>query len=291
MRSFRKQTRAFTLVEIMIVVGIIGVTGLGVVEILRVGTILFNKNTSMNLSHSQSRNGLLRLQEDLHSAISSPELSDSTGAIISGTFVGPAAGVSFQSYAGGPFALYVPAATNTLANGATSVQVVTGTQGASIDYKPLVGQTLHIQTLPTSLMELQVTGVAGPSSTSSGTVYTLTVAGGLSSAITLVSAGMTLNVACYLSTPVIYTVQNQQLVCIRLDSGGNQVTTVISRDIPATALKPFSMPTVNSSAENTFVSVSNFTAVDPYTSLRGYLGVTTPMTVQVPHFAQLTSKY
>jgi hypothetical protein len=163
MKVFKsRRAAALTLVETMVAVAVIGVAGAGVFEILRTGTILFGKNTSINLTHSQTRYGLIQLQNDLHNSVSTPELTDGTGTVISGSATGPAAGVSFQSYAAGPMCVYVPSGTTTISGSATSIEVVTGTQGSALDYKPLVGQTLHIQVLPTTLVELQVTAVSGP---------------------------------------------------------------------------------------------------------------------------------
>jgi prepilin-type N-terminal cleavage/methylation domain-containing protein len=295
MSLFRSKSAAFSLVEMMVTVAIIGVAGLGVVEVLRAGMILFSKNTSINLSHSESRFGLLELQQDLNSAASTPELTDSAGNILtSGTATGPAAGVSFQAYAGGPFCLYVSG--SSVPSTATSIQVVTGN-----NFAPLPGESINIMAVPltttstSSLIEDQLSGSAPYSATTSGTAatYTPTLANALGTTVNLKDpvSGSSLHVACFFTTPILYLVQNGELVKYTLDPAGSGklLPSILSYNV--TSATPFSMPTINNSPQNTFLDVQNFTAIDPTSSNRGYKSVTTPFTIQIPHFAQLTVKY
>ena len=144
MRIFKSKAAAYTLVEVMVTVAVISLAGAGVFGVLRTGMILFGKNSAINLSHTESRYGLVELQQAFHSAVSTPELTGSgvpslTGSGIStvlssGTAVGPAAGVAFQAYAGGPFCIYVTSGTS-IAASATSIPVITGT-----NFRPLPGQ-------------------------------------------------------------------------------------------------------------------------------------------------------
>ena len=293
-----KSRAAVSLVETMITVAIISVAGAGVFEVLRVGTILFGKNSAINLSHSESRYGLIQFQQDINSAVSTPQLTGSGTPTLTGTGIstvlssstGPAAGVSFQAYAGGPFCLYVGSATTTSSN-ATSIQVITGT-----NFRPLPGETIHIQVLPlaTSLLEDQLSGSGpySPSTTSAGVTYTPTLVNPLQS-INLDDPVSTnpLQIACFFTTPVVYVVQNGQLVKYSLNPSGNGtlVSTVLAYNVTSTT--PFSLPTVNSSPANTFVQALNLTATDPSSSNRGYKSVLTPLTVQIPHFAQMTTLY
>lgn len=291
MNIFKSKAAAFSLIEIMVALAVVGVAGAGVFEVLRTGLILSGKNTAINLSHSESRNGLLRLQQDLSSAVSTPELTDSGGNILSsGTARGPAAGVSFQAYAGGPFCLYPSSAS--VSSSATSIQIITGS-----NFRPLPGETIHIQVLPLvgTLLEDQLSGSApySSSTTSSGTTYTPTLVTALGTAVSLDDpvSGNPLHVSCFFTTPIRYVVLNGQLVRYSLDpaGSGNMLSTVLSYNV--TSATPFSMPTVNSSPQNTFVEVQNFTATDPSSNQRGYNAVITPLTIQIPHFAQMTDKY
>ena len=285
---------AMTLVEVMVTVAVISVAGLGAFEMLRTGMILFGKNTAINLSHSESRFSLLELQQELSASASTPELTSSSGAVLSGTAPGPAAGVYFQSYAGGPYSLAVTS--GSIPASATSIQVTTGT-----NFKPLPGMTIHIQALPlstnssTSLVELLLSGSSAYSSSGSGsaTTYTPTISGSVGSIIYLRDqhSGSALTVACFFTAPIIYVVQNGQMVRQSLDPAGSgkMLSTVLAYNVSSAA--PFSMPTVNNSPGNTFVQVQNFTAFDPSSSNRGYHAVITPLTVQVSHYAQLTTLY
>ena len=89
-----------TLVEMMITTTLIGVLGLIIFSILSTGTSLGAKNTAVNTAHQQARSALLKMTQTIHSAVSAPQLIDANG---NPTAVQPAAGVSFQVWAGGPY--------------------------------------------------------------------------------------------------------------------------------------------------------------------------------------------
>ena len=104
----------FTVGEMMVAVAAATLLGLIFFQVLNSGLILFAKNTAVNASHEEARQGLNRLTRDLHAAISVPELR-SAPASFTGTWVAAvvdpapvsgvpptAAGVSFQNIAGGP---------------------------------------------------------------------------------------------------------------------------------------------------------------------------------------------
>lgn len=110
-----KLTRSgYSFVEISVAVSAATMLGLIFFQVLNSGIILFAKNTAVNASHDEARQGLNRLTRDIHAAISVPELR-SAPASFTGTWVAPvvdpapvggvpptAAGVSFQNLAGGP---------------------------------------------------------------------------------------------------------------------------------------------------------------------------------------------
>jgi type II secretory pathway pseudopilin PulG len=109
---------AFTLAEIMVAVGVLGLLGLTFFQVLQSGLILSAKNTAVNVAHEEARQGILRLTRDLHASISVPQLrtinantNPTTFAVISSTpspSASPgatppqAAAVSFQNIASGP---------------------------------------------------------------------------------------------------------------------------------------------------------------------------------------------
>lgn len=115
--SVRSKPGGFTVAEMMIAVGVLGLLGFVFFSVLKSGIVLFAKNTAVNLAHEETRQGLNRLTRDIHSSVSMPQLCDldiTTSPIslpapspsptpISGVAVGPMfAAVTFQNVASGP---------------------------------------------------------------------------------------------------------------------------------------------------------------------------------------------
>ena len=73
------RTAGFTLVELMFTTVLIGVVGLVLYSILYTSTVLGAKNTAVNVAHQQARVAMVDMLQDLHSSVSLPALSDSTG--------------------------------------------------------------------------------------------------------------------------------------------------------------------------------------------------------------------
>ena len=110
----RNRRGGFTVAEMGVAVGVLGLLGLVFFQVLNSGLVLFAKNTAVNAGHEEGRQGINRLTRDIHAAISVPELR-AAPASFTGTWVAPvvdsapvngvpptAAGVSFQNLAGGP---------------------------------------------------------------------------------------------------------------------------------------------------------------------------------------------
>ena len=85
--------RGFTLVELLFTMAVITVVGLVLYSLLNLITVLGAKNAALNTAHQQARTAMVRMQQDLHSAVSTPYLVDGNGNQVTGT--GPAAGISF----------------------------------------------------------------------------------------------------------------------------------------------------------------------------------------------------
>src|SRR6476620_1836470 len=96
-----KKLRAFTLIEALIATAIMAIVGGILFTTLWQGTILFAKNTAINVAHQQARIAVIQIEKDLHSCVSVPQLIDSNRQPIGGN--GPAAGIAFQHFASGPF--------------------------------------------------------------------------------------------------------------------------------------------------------------------------------------------
>src|SRR5437764_6837075 len=102
---------AFTVGEMGVAVGVMGLLGLVFFQVLQSGMVLSAKNTAVNAAHEEARKGILRLTRDIHAAISVPQLRDASFAVISSTpspSASPGAtpptapAVSFQNVASGP---------------------------------------------------------------------------------------------------------------------------------------------------------------------------------------------
>ena len=276
------------------------IIGVQVFLILKAGADLFAKNNTINYTHQEVRNGIARLEHELHGSVSNPQLIDANGSLVSQT--GSAAGISFRQYAAGPFQVYVanPPAGTVINGTSTSISIITGKTGIATDYKPLVGQRIHIQALPTTLDEANITAVSAPTSTASGTVYTLTLATQLGTTIPIYPGGYgmpaaAMSVPCFLTTPITYRVNNSQLLRTSLNTTGGTTTSVMIANVmtsptPLTAT-PFSITTIYGNTNPSYVTLTSFAASDTFTSNRNYKTTLIALTMQTPHWGQLTSFY
>src|SRR5437879_5118871 len=105
---FNKVTEAaFTVAEMGVAVGVLGLLGVVFFQVLQSGLTLSAKNTAVNAAHEEARQGILRMTRDIHASVSVPQLRDTSYAVVSSTpspggTPPPAAGVSFQNIAFGP---------------------------------------------------------------------------------------------------------------------------------------------------------------------------------------------
>ena len=279
--------QGFTLVEMMIAVSIFAFAGGGILMVLRTGMILFAKNAAINFTHQTARVAMVELQQDLHSSVSIPQLVDSLGGLVVGA--GPAAGVSFRQFAGGPFGVVVPAGA-TLSGALSQISIVTGTRGTTRDYCPQVGERFHIQVSQTQMVELDITHVGAPATTAGGTVYTLTLAAPLGTDIQMRNPGdnTALTVVCFLTSPTSYIVQNGQLVKKYLSAAGT-VTSVVAASVTTTA--PFYIPTVNGASNTSYIATSNFGVKDNVSGNLKLHSSTFALNLQTPHWSQMAANY
>ena len=101
-----KAEGAFTVVEMGIAVGVVGLLGLMFFQVLQSGLTLSAKNAAVNSAHEEARLGVQRLTRDLHASVSVPQLRDTSFNVVDSTLspsASPsatpptAAGVSFQN--------------------------------------------------------------------------------------------------------------------------------------------------------------------------------------------------
>jgi hypothetical protein len=71
---YRGRDEGFTVAEMSIAMGVLGLLGLVFFQVLNSGLVLFSKNTAVNVAHEEARQGINRLTRDIHAAISVPQL-------------------------------------------------------------------------------------------------------------------------------------------------------------------------------------------------------------------------
>jgi len=102
----KHSVRGFTVAEMSVAVGVLGLLGLTFFQVLQAGLTLSAKNVAVNAAHDEARLGVLRLTRDIHASISVPQLRDNSFNVVSSdpvSGVAPsAAAVSFQNIASGP---------------------------------------------------------------------------------------------------------------------------------------------------------------------------------------------
>ena len=94
-------TRGYTLAEICVALAIIAIVGGVVYMVFSQSTTLLAKNVSLNSSNLVTRSSLDRIFAELNLANKLPTLINADGSVASG--YGPAAGVLFDRYIGGPY--------------------------------------------------------------------------------------------------------------------------------------------------------------------------------------------
>jgi len=232
---------------------VVAITGSILYNILFTGMTLFAKNTAINTAHQEARVAVLQMEQDLHGAVSIPQLTDGTRTAIAGS--GPAAGISFQLFAAGPF-MITPNA-NAAGYSASQNQITVRCNGVT----PVVGQRLII---PTHQIELDITAVGAGT-----TDITLTLSSNLpQSVVTLEgSPAAQVNIACFLTDRVAYVVNGTQLYYYGRQSNSNYK--VIANDL--TSPTPFSIPATPLGAPfNRFVAAINLVTADNTTSNRKF---------------------
>ena len=261
---------ASALVEVLISTAVMAVVSSIVFSILNSGMVLFAKNTAVNMAHQQARVAVLTMEGDLHSAVSIPQLADANRAPVAGS--GPAAGLSFQVYAAGPFQV-----TATAPSGQNQITV------RCPNYTPKVGQRFC---LPLHQVELDITAVGAAGGTG-GAVRTLTLASNLPRPIetSLDNAGTLTPVVVtgFITDKYIYAVKNGEL---RYFKPGDTSGLLLANDI--TAPTPFSIPATPLGAPyNRFVAAINLSTADHTTSNRGFKAANMFLNAMVPYRSKL----
>jgi prepilin-type N-terminal cleavage/methylation domain-containing protein len=269
MRFSSRCQDGFTLVELMVTAAVIGVVGLVLYSLLNINMILGAKNTAINTTHEQVRVAMLDMLRDLHSAVSAPVLTDSTGTPYSSPPAsGYAEGIAFQKWASGPYSIKADALTNQKVIHVALV-ATPGQQNIPIYY----GTRTQKLIVPTYQIEDYITAISGTRSDLS-----ITLTNNLPIAIkgTTSTAG---HVVCFITDSCSYTVSNNTLKwnyrgVSYSKSTGNSITN----------LTPFYIPPGAVGAAFNSLGTS-----DLKSSNRGYKSVNIMLNGQAPIKAQLTT--
>jgi hypothetical protein len=255
----------FTIAELSVLGGIIGTVSLILMQVLWNGTILFAKNSAINVAHQEARSAVMRIESDLHSCVSVPQLVDNSRNPITG--FGPAPGIAFHAYAAGPFR--VSAGTY----GADQNKITIAGGGPA----PAVNQRLN---LGSHFIESYITAVS-----KSGTTYVLTLDRNLTNQVTTTMQGQAVNITCFTTEQVAYLVQSGELR--QYPKRGSAAYKVLSTDVVSTV--PFSIPqTPAGAAYNRFVAAINLSCAEHTSAKRNFRAANMYLNAMVPYRSRLT---
>ena len=203
-RTGGESHNGFSLVELLITMGIVTVVGMMIFLVLNSGMVLYAKNTAVNSAHQQARSGVDQMLANIHGSVSIPELTNAALQPVAELDNGQpvsAAGISFQSYNAGPFPVVANAA-------ATDKSVVLYCPG----YNPPTDARFNI---PSHNIEYDIvsTSVAG----SKRTFNLATPASGIGTAIGIAGdgieghSGVNYIITAFITTRVSYAVVGTEL--------------------------------------------------------------------------------
>jgi len=228
------------LIEVMVTLGVVGITSGIMWYVLYTGMVLFAKNSAINMAHQEARIAMMNMEQNIHAAVSVPYLA-STSAFtpLTGSAAnGPAAGISFQLWDAGPFEVAATAAA-----GQSNIQITMNGFTAAANERLII---------PAYVVEQNITSVSGS---------TLTLAAPFPTAVqtSLGSPAVAVNVQCFITHRAGYIVQNNQL-CYYANIANSTYKVLASNITTAT---PFSLPTTPAGAPySRFVSAINLSTSD-----------------------------
>ena len=272
----RLSIRGYTLVEIMVTMGVMTIVGLMVFLVLNSGMVLYAKNTAVNSAHQQARSGVDQMLANIHGAVSIPELVDTNLQPIAAPGTGPAPGISYQTFNGGPF----PVVANALATDTFVQLYCPGT------YVPPAKVRVEI---PTHNIELDVTSTVG-----AGSFWSFNFASPIGTAISISGTGIegapgvSYVITAFLTTRSSYAVVGTELRYYPT----NDVNTykVITRNVGATSATPFTIPVLpGGGLQNRYVAAINLSTVEPNFSQRGYAAVNMFVSSLIPFRCRMTT--
>jgi hypothetical protein len=266
-RRDQNRTSGWTLLEMMMSIGIFVLAGGMIYAGLNTATVLYAKNTSINAAHSQMIKVLERIMRDVHASASSPQLVDVNRA----STAGPAAGVTIQPVVGGPFAL----SSLSMLGGRGKVIILTGSSP-----KPQVGQRV---VCPTALVEDYITAVAA-NATNPLTQTDLTTA---NSMWTTASLGTNLYYPVFITNKSAYVVNGGELRYYPASTGSSSDSyVVLARGV--TTPTPFTLVNSASTAANSTIAAT-LAVTDPTFNQRGYRATDISASFQIPYRSRIAT--
>jgi type II secretory pathway pseudopilin PulG len=285
------KARGIKLVELVVTIAIVSVLGLVLYSLLNISTVLGAKNSAVNTAHQQARIAMVQMLQDLHSSVSAPYLVNTAGNRVFGA--GPAEGITFQQFSGGPYKFKSDTAV-----GATVVHI---TYPASPPIPlPAVGQRLIVQS---HQVEADITAMSGGPGDLSLTLDNFSVAQGTANSYGASNGGYAVHtlpvaingttsnvgdVVCFVADRCSYTVINGSLKWQGPTTTSHGQFFAMGGDITNT--KPFSIPVTPAGALYTrFVAAIDLSTADPNYSNRGFKSANIFLNGQVPSKATLTT--
>jgi prepilin-type N-terminal cleavage/methylation domain-containing protein len=267
-RRCRSDENGFTLVEVLVATGAIGIVGAVMFAVLNFGLTLFARNVRMNMAHQEARNGVMRVVRDLHRAVSIPQLSDAGLKAV--PTAGPAAGVMFQVVTTGPFEIMNdPSAPRLLQVSTTNPKPA----------PPSIGD--HIVVLDYDV-EADITDITAMGIGSNH--WNIFLANENEKRIQTKGGSF---VICYITRRIGYAVNNGELRYYPNLIATPTTYHVIARNV--TSATPFSIPLNQSGTPDTRYTAVNITVTDPTYSNRGFKGTSMQMAdAGVPYRCQMT---
>jgi len=308
---------AFTVAEMMVAIGVVGLLGIVFFQVLQSGLVLSAKNTAVNAAHGEARQGILRMTRDIHASISVPQLRDVNFASVSatpapnaspGATPPTAAGVSFQNIAYGPNYLWKDPSPS----GNSPIMIKDGS------YAPEAGMRLIV---PFWGVEDTIVKQAGASQASHSNIWLANQQEQILGNKSPIFGGATYAITYY-TNRIMYLVRNGQYVAdpkgdfnlvgteyVQVAPGtgayhyengelhyyiqkyANNATfwqdkAVVARHLSSP--KPFSVPLNRyGSSDNKYVAVA-ISARDPKSSNRGYLATASLLNTQIDYRSRLT---
>ncbi|HEY1770713.1 MAG TPA: prepilin-type N-terminal cleavage/methylation domain-containing protein [Chthoniobacterales bacterium] len=278
--SARRSAAGFTLVEMVVAMGVSLLVGLMIFLVFNTAMVLYAKNTAINSAHQQARTGIEQMLTNIHSSVSIPELVDTNLNAVAETDSSGnptnAAGVSFQTFNAGPFPVVVNAA-------ATATSITLYCPG----YTPPTGARLNI---PSHDIEYDVTS---SSLVGSYRQFSLdTPSGGIGTAVTISGTGIEGGTGVtYIITAFITTRQSYAVVGSELryySTNDTSSYSVIARNL--TAATPFTVPLLGGGGmQNRFISAVNLSSLEPNYTNRGFSAVNMFISSLIPFRSRLTN--